>query len=81
MSGKIATWDSLHQSACATIQAQIDDATVTWSDVFNAPPLWILKVRASWWAVGKSDKEIVAEAKRRYLAMLKEQAGEDDEDE
>lgn len=51
---KIPTWDDLP----------------TWGDVFKEKPedqlrREVFSVRSSWWAVGKSEKEIVEEAIRR----------------
>ena len=54
MSEETKTWNSLP----------------TWKQVFEPKPedvlrLEVLSVRASWWSVGKSEKDIVQEAIRR----------------
>lgn len=61
-----ATWESLHKQACNALQSQIDDAVVTYNEVFHPPDLFIMYVRMD--HPGWSDKAIIAEARKRYNA-------------
>lgn len=39
---------------------------VTFGDLTNTPQQFVQSVLSSWWAIGKSEQDIMAEAKRRF---------------
>lgn len=55
----LPTWEQIFNQAKGEIDRQLIQPAIERE---------ILNVRASWWAVGKSDGEIMAEAKERLIA-------------
>lgn len=63
------TFDSLAERAAKEMEDYMNEGGIwtSWNDIL-VPPCIALSVKASWWAIGKSDSEI----KQRIMEKMRE---------